>query len=113
MTGAKVTHGLGAGSDPDVGRQAALEDTEKIIEILEGARASTSDDGRIANPGHRRPGLPPPRIAACPSMVDLSVPRSRTSATLPIRSNRPPRPDGALYPWLPSAFGRVWIITGQ
>jgi cell division protein FtsZ len=35
--GAKVTNGLGAGSDPTVGRQAALEDTERIIEILEGA----------------------------------------------------------------------------
>src|ERR1700730_7249739 len=35
--GSKVTHGLGAGSDASVGRQAALEDTEKIIEILEGA----------------------------------------------------------------------------
>ncbi|MBL8291269.1 MAG: cell division protein FtsZ [Bryobacterales bacterium] len=35
--GAKVTNGLGAGSDPAVGRQAALEDTERIIEILEGA----------------------------------------------------------------------------
>ena len=29
--GAKITRGLGAGSDPAVGRQAALEDTEKII----------------------------------------------------------------------------------
>src|SRR4051812_13497264 len=35
--GAKVTNGLGAGADPSVGRQAALEDTERIIEILEGA----------------------------------------------------------------------------
>jgi len=35
--GPKVTNGLGAGSDPSVGRQAALEDTERIIEILEGA----------------------------------------------------------------------------
>jgi len=35
--GAKVTGGLGAGSDPLVGRQAALEDTEKIIDLLEGA----------------------------------------------------------------------------
>jgi cell division protein FtsZ len=34
--GAKITHGLGAGSDPSVGRQAALEDTDKILEILEG-----------------------------------------------------------------------------
>ncbi len=35
--GTKVTNGLGAGSDPAIGRQAALEDTERIIEILEGA----------------------------------------------------------------------------
>src|ERR671938_9813 len=31
--GRKVTNGLGAGSDPQVGRLAALEDTEHIIEI--------------------------------------------------------------------------------
>jgi cell division protein FtsZ len=35
--GKKLTSGLGAGADPSVGRQAALEDTENIIEILEGA----------------------------------------------------------------------------
>ncbi|HKQ97458.1 MAG TPA: cell division protein FtsZ, partial [Candidatus Polarisedimenticolia bacterium] len=35
--GAKMTKGLGAGSNPDVGRQAALEDSEKIIEALQGA----------------------------------------------------------------------------
>lgn len=35
--GSKVTNGLGAGSDPSVGRQAALEDTEKIIDLLEGS----------------------------------------------------------------------------
>jgi len=35
--GSKVTNGLGAGSDPSVGRQAALEDTERIIDVLEGA----------------------------------------------------------------------------
>ena len=35
--GSKITNGLGAGSDPAVGRQAALEDTEKIIDLLEGA----------------------------------------------------------------------------
>src|SRR5207249_9232769 len=32
--GPKVTNGLGAGSDPAMGRQAALEDTERIIELL-------------------------------------------------------------------------------
>lgn len=35
--GKKLTGGLGAGADPAVGRQSALEDTEQIIEILEGA----------------------------------------------------------------------------
>lgn len=35
--GARITHGLGAGSDPEVGRKAALEDTDRIIEVLEGA----------------------------------------------------------------------------
>jgi len=35
--GASVTKGLGAGANPEVGRQAALEDREKIIELLHGA----------------------------------------------------------------------------
>jgi cell division protein FtsZ len=35
--GARITNGLGAGSDPEIGRQAALEDTERILSILEGA----------------------------------------------------------------------------
>ncbi len=35
--GTKITGGLGAGSDPAVGRQAALEDTERIIELLQGS----------------------------------------------------------------------------
>ncbi len=35
--GSRLTKGLGAGADPGVGREAALEDTDKIIEVLEGA----------------------------------------------------------------------------
>src|SRR6185503_3362180 len=35
--GTRLTSGLGAGANPDVGRRAALEDSEKIIEALEGA----------------------------------------------------------------------------
>jgi cell division protein FtsZ len=35
--GAKLTKGLGAGANPEVGREAALEDTDKIIESLQGA----------------------------------------------------------------------------
>ena len=35
--GAKLTKGLGAGADPNVGRQAALEDTDSLIQALSGA----------------------------------------------------------------------------
>ena len=35
--GTKLTKGLGSGGNPEIGRRAALEDTEKIIEALEGA----------------------------------------------------------------------------
>ncbi len=35
--GREITRGLGAGADPEVGRKAALEDTEKILEMLDGA----------------------------------------------------------------------------
>src|ERR1700693_4649321 len=35
--GGKLTNGLGAGANPEVGRKSALEDSDKIIEALEGA----------------------------------------------------------------------------
>ena len=35
--GSKLTKGLGAGANPDTGRQAAVEDTEKICDALEGS----------------------------------------------------------------------------
>jgi cell division protein FtsZ len=35
--GGKLTKGLGAGANPDVGRQAAVEDTEKVCDALEGS----------------------------------------------------------------------------
>ncbi|MEA2462691.1 MAG: cell division protein FtsZ [Acidobacteriota bacterium] len=35
--GGKLTKGLGAGANPDVGKQAALEDTDRILEALSGA----------------------------------------------------------------------------
>ena len=35
--GGKLTKGLGAGADPNVGRQAALEDTDALIQALTGA----------------------------------------------------------------------------
>ena len=35
--GTNVTKGLGAGANPEVGRQAALEDRERLVELLHGA----------------------------------------------------------------------------
>lgn len=35
--GEKLTKGLGAGANPEVGRKAAIEDTDKILSLLEGA----------------------------------------------------------------------------
>lgn len=35
--GSRSTRGLGAGSNPDIGREAALEDTEKLLDILDGS----------------------------------------------------------------------------
>jgi cell division protein FtsZ len=35
--GTKITNGLGAGCNPEIGRQAALENTDKIVELLQGA----------------------------------------------------------------------------
>ncbi|MBF0538400.1 MAG: cell division protein FtsZ [Nitrospirae bacterium] len=37
QVGEKITRGLGAGSNPQVGRESALEDSERLREILEGA----------------------------------------------------------------------------
>jgi len=35
--GSSITKGLGAGADPDIGRQAALEDRDRISDVLQGA----------------------------------------------------------------------------
>ncbi len=35
--GTNITKGLGAGADPEIGRQSALEDKDKIVEALTGA----------------------------------------------------------------------------
>ncbi|HED52240.1 MAG TPA: cell division protein FtsZ, partial [Gammaproteobacteria bacterium] len=35
--GNSITKGLGAGANPDIGRQAAMEDRDRIIECIEGS----------------------------------------------------------------------------
>src|SRR5688572_15503809 len=34
--GSNITKGLGAGADPEIGRQAAMEDRDRIVEMIEG-----------------------------------------------------------------------------
>lgn len=40
--GTSVTKGLGAGANPEVGKQAAIEDRERIVEMIEGADMRSS-----------------------------------------------------------------------
>ncbi len=35
--GSELTRGLGAGADPNIGRSAALEDSQKIMDVIEGS----------------------------------------------------------------------------
>src|SRR6202046_1236707 len=49
--GAKLTKGLGAGANPEVGRKAALEDTDKILEALDGADMVFVTAGLGGGPG--------------------------------------------------------------
>src|SRR5437016_14171507 len=50
--GVKLTNGLGAGANPEVGRKAALEDSDKIIEALEGAAMVFVTTGLGGGTGH-------------------------------------------------------------
>src|ERR1700734_1627732 len=68
--GVKLTSGLGAGANPDVGRRAALEDSEKIIEDLEGADMVFGTAGLGGGPGT---GAPPVIASLASEMGALTV----------------------------------------
>src|SRR5438105_14992574 len=53
----RLTNGLDAGSDPDVGRQAALEDTDKIIEVLQPSDMVIGTTGLGGGTGTGRPAI--------------------------------------------------------
>src|SRR2546425_6057301 len=55
--GSRLTKGLGAGANPEVGRQAALEDTEKIIELVDGADMVFITCGLGGGTGTRAPPI--------------------------------------------------------
>ena len=49
--GTNITKGLGAGADPEVGRQAAMEDRDRVIELIEGCDMLFITAGMGGGPG--------------------------------------------------------------
>src|SRR5256885_5922736 len=74
--GAKLTQGLGAGSNPDVGRNAALEDPETITRLLEGGDMVFITAGLGGGTGTRSaPRVAPlPRALGIPTTPPLPTP---------------------------------------
>ena len=48
--GVKLTNGLGAGANPEIGRKAALEDSDKIIEAMRALTWCSSPQASVAAP---------------------------------------------------------------
>ena len=99
--GGKLTKGLGAGANPDIGRNAALEDTEKIIEALEGADMVFVTTGLGGGTGTGAA----PIIASLATELERADGRRRHQA-VPLRGQAP---DGAGRPGL----ARVARVRGH
>ena len=68
--GTNLTKGLGAGADPGIGRQAAVEDRERIAEVLSGADMVFITAGMGGGPG---PGAAPVVAQVARDMDILTV----------------------------------------
>ena len=73
--GDQLTKGLGSGGRPEIGKQAAMEDTERLLEILAGRRHGLPDHGPGRRHGHRRRRRSSP--TSPPSSTSWSSPSSR------------------------------------
>ena len=104
--GGKLTKGLGAGANPDIGRNAALEDTEKIIEALEGADMVfvTTGLGGGTGTGAAPVPVPPPspvvtKTMSAPSRASMILSASSSAALRPTSGFAPaPSPLVSLMP---------------
>ena len=67
--GCNITKGLGAGADPEIGRQAAVEDRERIVEMIEGCDMLFITAGMGGGTG----------TGAAPVMIQRSALRSNRS----------------------------------
>jgi hypothetical protein len=105
--GQRLTKGLGAGADPTIGRQAALEDTETIIQALSGADMIfvTTGLGAAPAPVRRR------SLRASPASLARSrSPSSRSRSSSKGSAGRcTPRPDSNTSEsvWIPSSRFRT------
>ena len=105
--GSSITRGLGAGADPEKGRKAALEDVQRIKELISGAdmvfvtAGEGGGTGTGGAPGGPVPGVfgPPPAFQTATGFVrepGLLVPRMPETSPCPPPTPgifaRPPRP---------------------
>jgi len=96
--GSTLTRGLGAGARPEIGRDAAMEDRDRIAEAIEGADMLfiTAGMGGGTGTGAAPVPVPPPMPAvmnsmSAPSIVSAMRSRSSIAASRPI-SGRAPAP---------------------
>jgi cell division protein FtsZ len=99
--GARITRGLGAGSKPEIGRQAALENTDQIVELLQGGTGAAPVVANLAKElgaltvavvtkpfafeGAARMRLAEDGLAQLASALDavISIPNERLRALVP------------------------------
>ena len=92
--GRELTRGLGAGSDPEVGRQAAEEHREEIEEVLKGAdmvfitAGKGGGTGTGAAPGHRRDRQEPSAPSPSAWSPGRSPSRGAAARSRPSRASR-------------------------
>ena len=102
--GCNITKGLGAGADPDIGRQAGMEDRDRIQEVIEGADMLFITAGMGGGTGT---GAAP--IFHCGRRRNMPR-KSRSSTRAPCRSSRI-RTKPLKFPVLES--GRRGVLHGK
>ena len=79
--GAKLTKGLGAGGNPEVGRSAALEDTEKVVESAVSAAMVSAGTASAKNGASRKFST---RIPSKPASCNVRASRAARSSAASI-----------------------------
>ena len=82
--GGNITKGLGAGADPEIGRQAAMEDRERIQEVLDGADMVFITAGMGGGTGKKRMDVAGDGIDELKGYVDslITIPNEKLLSVL-------------------------------